>query len=182
MSWGISENASEKEKLKAEINDFLCGLNSTCAIDFVAYHKLYDAVMPIIDEMYERKDQLNEDTLAEFQGQLVDTLEDFLEEKGVTPSMLPNKEREQDEEAAIIYGWHYDMVADNIEHELRVHDLVKGKNPCTSQVATDTVNHIFEVYQEILNMIEPAFKLNDDDKRRLKQKIRQAFVNWGIFA
>ena len=66
MSWGISENASEKEKLKAEINDFLCGLNSTCAIDFVAYHKLYDAVMPIIDEMYERKEgtemsQLNEE-------------------------------------------------------------------------------------------------------------------------
>lgn len=182
MSWGISENASEKEKLKAEINDFLCGLNSTCAIDFVAYHKLYDAVMPIIDEMYERRDQLNEITLPEFKGQLVDTLEDFLEEKGVTPNMLPNTEREKDEEGAIIYGWHYDMVGDNIEHELRVHDLVGGKNPCTSQVAADTVNHIFEAYQEIMDMIEPAFKLNDDDERRLKQEIRQVFVNWGIFA
>lgn len=36
MSWGINENASEKEKLKAEINDFFCGLNSTCEIDYEA--------------------------------------------------------------------------------------------------------------------------------------------------
>lgn len=55
MSWGISEDASEKEKLKAEINDFFCGLNSTCAIDYKAYSQIYDAVMSIIDAMYERK-------------------------------------------------------------------------------------------------------------------------------
>lgn len=54
MSWGINENASEKEKLKAEINDFLCGLNSTCEIDYEAYSQIYDAVMPIIDDMYKR--------------------------------------------------------------------------------------------------------------------------------
>lgn len=46
MSWGISENASEKEKLKAEMNDFLCGLNSVCKIDYIAYSELYDACMP----------------------------------------------------------------------------------------------------------------------------------------
>jgi hypothetical protein len=60
MSWGISDNASEKEKLKSEINDFFCGLNSTCEIDYEAYSQIYDAVMPIIDDMYERKRQ--EDT------------------------------------------------------------------------------------------------------------------------
>lgn len=57
MSWGISEKASEKEKLKAEINDFFSGLNSTCEIDYEAYSQIYDAVMPIIDDMYERKRQ-----------------------------------------------------------------------------------------------------------------------------
>ena len=57
MGWGISETASEKEKLKAEINDFFCGLNSTCEIDYKAYSQIYDAVMPIIDDMYERKRQ-----------------------------------------------------------------------------------------------------------------------------
>ena len=56
MSWGISDNASEKEKLKAEINDFFCGLNSTCAIDYKAYGQIYDAVMPIIDDMYKRRE------------------------------------------------------------------------------------------------------------------------------
>lgn len=57
MSWGINENASEKEKLKAEINDFFCGLNSTCEIDYKAYSQIYDAVMPIIDDMYKRQEQ-----------------------------------------------------------------------------------------------------------------------------
>lgn len=55
MGWGISDSASEKEKLKAEINDFLCGLNSTCEIDYEAYSQIYDAVMPIIDGMYKRR-------------------------------------------------------------------------------------------------------------------------------
>jgi len=55
MSWGINENASEKEKLKSEINDFFHGLNSTCAIDYEAYSRIYDVVMPIIDNMYERR-------------------------------------------------------------------------------------------------------------------------------
>jgi len=60
MGWGISDNASEKEKLKTEINDFFSGLNSTCEIDYEAYSQIYDAVMPIIDDMYERRKE--EDT------------------------------------------------------------------------------------------------------------------------
>ena len=59
MSWGISEKASEKEKLKAEINDFFCGLNSICEIDYKAYSQIYDAIMPIIDDMYKRREQEN---------------------------------------------------------------------------------------------------------------------------
>lgn len=127
--------------------------------------------------------QLNEDTLAEFKGQLIDTLEDYLEEHGVTTSMLPNDERDDDDEcAAIIYGWHYGMVGDNIEHELRVHDLI-GRNVCSNpQIIANVVNHIFEAYQELTDMIEPAFKLSDDGERRLKQEIHQTFVNWEVFA
>jgi len=127
--------------------------------------------------------QLNEDTLAEFKGQLIDTLEDYLTEEGIAPSMLPNDERDDDDEcAAIIYGWHYGMVGDNIEHELRVHDLI-GRNVCSNpQIIANVVNHIFEAYQELTDMIEPAFKLSDDGERRLKQEIRQTFVNWEVFA
>ena len=65
MSWGINENASEKEKLKAEINDFFCGLNSTCEIDYEAYSQIYDVVMPIIDDMYKRWEKEEEDESVE---------------------------------------------------------------------------------------------------------------------
>ena len=57
MAWGISENASEKEKLKSEINDFFSRLNSVGDIDYTAYSDIYDTVMPIIDEMYERRER-----------------------------------------------------------------------------------------------------------------------------
>ncbi len=52
--WGISENASEKEKLKAEVNDFFHGLNAVGMIDYEAYSELYDACMPILEKYYER--------------------------------------------------------------------------------------------------------------------------------
>lgn len=45
---------NEKEKLKAEINDYFQGLNSVGDIDYTAYSDIYDAVMPIIDNMYKR--------------------------------------------------------------------------------------------------------------------------------
>jgi len=126
---------------------------------------------------------LNEDTLAEFKGQLIDTLEDYLEEHGVTPSMLPNADRDDyDECAAIIFGWHYDMVGDYIEHELRVHDLINQKPVSNPQVIASSVNHVFEAYQELADMIEPAFVFDDDGERRLKNEIRQIFVNWEVFA
>lgn len=126
---------------------------------------------------------LNEDTLAEFKGQLIDTLEDYLEEHGVTPSMLPNEDRDDDDEcAAIIFGWQYDMVGDNIKHELRIHDLVNQSPVSNPHTIADTVNHIFEAYQELADMIEPAFVFDDDGERRLKNAIRQIFVNWEVFA
>ena len=53
-NWGISENASEKEKLKAKFNDYLHGQNATGSIDWIAYNELYDAIMPILDRAYER--------------------------------------------------------------------------------------------------------------------------------
>ena len=54
MGWGISPNASEKEKLKAEVNDYFKGLNSCGDIDWVTYSELYDACMPILDKGYDR--------------------------------------------------------------------------------------------------------------------------------
>lgn len=36
---------------------FFSGLNSVGDIDYTAYSDIYDAVMPIIDEMYERRER-----------------------------------------------------------------------------------------------------------------------------
>lgn len=57
MSWGISENASEKEKLKAEVNDYFHGLNAVGKIDYRAYYELYDVCMPILEECYDRMEE-----------------------------------------------------------------------------------------------------------------------------
>lgn len=53
MFWGISENASEKEKLKAEYADELHGLNSCCKIEYDIYSNLFDVGMDLLDRMYE---------------------------------------------------------------------------------------------------------------------------------
>lgn len=60
MSWGISENASEKEKLKAEVNDYFHGLNAVGKIDWLAYSELFDACMPILDKCFDRMKDENE--------------------------------------------------------------------------------------------------------------------------
>ena len=57
MGWGISETAPKKEKLKAEVNDYLQDLNSVGKIDYLAYSKLYDACMPILEECYDRMEK-----------------------------------------------------------------------------------------------------------------------------
>ena len=51
--WGISEKASEKEKIKSEMADYLHGLNSCAEIDYSAYSKLFDFSMNLLDKMYE---------------------------------------------------------------------------------------------------------------------------------
>lgn len=45
-------------------------------------------------------------------GVMVDVVEDFLEEKGITKEDIPNDKREDDPDAAIIYGSDYDELAD----------------------------------------------------------------------
>lgn len=52
MAWGISPNASPKEKIKAEMNDFLMGQNSCGIIDYVTYSEMYDFTMDLLDKMY----------------------------------------------------------------------------------------------------------------------------------
>lgn len=58
---------------------------------------------------------IKRDDLPEFCGQLIDEIEDFLEARHV---MLPNSERDEDPDAAIIYGSDYDDLCEAIIHIL----------------------------------------------------------------
>lgn len=53
MPWGISPNASNKEKIKADMGDFLHGLNSAGKIDYITYSELFDFSHDLLDKMYE---------------------------------------------------------------------------------------------------------------------------------
>lgn len=67
------------------------------------------------------KDYLTQADRCELFGQLIDVVEDWLEEKGITPEMIPNDEREEgDETAAIIYGADYDDLADRFSTVLGI--------------------------------------------------------------
>jgi hypothetical protein len=52
MAWGISPKASKREKIKAEMNDFLMGQNSCGIIDYSTYSEMYDFTMELLDKMY----------------------------------------------------------------------------------------------------------------------------------
>jgi hypothetical protein len=59
-NWGISENASEKEKIKSEMADYLNGLNSCGEISYSIYCEAFDASMNLLDKMYELGTAQNE--------------------------------------------------------------------------------------------------------------------------
>lgn len=58
----------------------------------------------------------NEDT-SEFLGRIIDIFEDFLEEKGID---IDNPEKEDNDDASIIYGSDYGILQD------RLTDLMKA--------------------------------------------------------
>lgn len=53
MSWGISSNAANKEKLKAEMADYLNGFNSTGIMSYEVYSEALSVSMKLLDKMYD---------------------------------------------------------------------------------------------------------------------------------
>lgn len=52
-NWGIASTAPENEKIKAEMSDYLNGLNSVGKIDYITYSEMWDFSMELLDKMYE---------------------------------------------------------------------------------------------------------------------------------
>ena len=74
---------------------------------------------------------LNEDSIPEFIGQIVDVFEDFCAENEIT---WPNKDRDEyvkdggceEDEAAIIFGSDYDYIAIPVQNEVEDYELMQG--------------------------------------------------------
>ena len=52
-NWGIASTAPEIENIKAEMADYLHGLNSCAEIDYSVYCQLFDFSLPLIQKAYE---------------------------------------------------------------------------------------------------------------------------------
>lgn len=66
-------------------------------------------------------DDMSEADKCELFGVLIDTVEDWLDSKGITTDDISNDERKQeDENAAIIYGSDYDYLADKFAEILGI--------------------------------------------------------------
>lgn len=72
-------------------------------------------------------DELSQQDRCELFGLLIDAVEDWLDEKGITADMIPNDERE-DEDSAIIYGSDYDYLADRFSEILGIDRDVVERN------------------------------------------------------
>ena len=66
-------------------------------------------------------DNMTQADRCELFGLLIDVVEDFLEEKGITPEDIPNDERDSDSDSdAIIYGSDYDDLANRFSEVLGI--------------------------------------------------------------
>lgn len=127
--------------------------------------------------------QLNESNVAEFIGQLVDGLEDRLEAKGVTPDMLPNEDRDkEDEDAAIIYGKDYDIIDEAARCEIDMCSLVETDTVVDNAYTRSIiVMHIYDDgYRPILDKIR-GLNWTNEDISCMRQYLYDTFRNWGLF-
>ena len=92
----VPEGMSDKE----EISDWISNETGFCHQGF----KLIDACQP---------------KRLELLGQLIDVFEDFLEEKRID-ILNPEKEEDDSDNLAILYGSDYDVLSDQIESILRL--------------------------------------------------------------
>ena len=120
---------------------------------FWQVEELPEEISPVIPNILSQSDR------CELFGILIDVVEDFLEEKGVTHDMIPNEERES-EDSAIIYGSDYDYLADRFSAILGI----ERDEPEDSQYSA----------REIANMLPDEVLEAAYRKRELQYRIQDA--------
>lgn len=122
--------------------------------------------------------------LAEFRGQVVDVFEDFCDEYGIR---IENKERdeynaeagyEEGENAAIIFGGDYDLIADEVTG--RVNNAA-GKESFTPDEVSDIADALMDIFDnQILKERGTIGFVCDPLKVELKEGIVDTFRAWDL--
>lgn len=96
--------------------------------DKIESAKMIDAVVDALKEIEEKEKNrtvLSTNDYLELMGALIDTVEDWLEDKGITADDIPNDEREEEEDnAAIIYGSDYDFLSNSFAAILGIEEVM----------------------------------------------------------
>ena len=120
------------------------------------------------------------DDRAEFKGQIIDIFEDFLDDIGVTPDMLPNSDRNGEPDEAIIYGADYDDIAGEIALYSHFPGCIKESEKLYRYTI---VENIFHEFLRVIDRIENRniFDLAIEHQVFLKNEIKQVFIKWEVF-
>lgn len=129
--------------------------------------------------------KLDQNSLAEFKGQIVDVFEDYLCEHNI---VLVNTDRtnaiadgEVDEEdAAVIYGDQYDIIGDIIEEIVNDYDLLDTKTVMLDGQFENISEDLMVAFGELLAIGEADISINDVDTDNLTDTIKTIFVRWDL--
>ena len=137
----------------------------------------YECIEEAFTEYKKNAAKLNENTYAEFKGQVIDVFEDFCEENGITINN-PDKEEydreagyEPGENAAILFGDDYDAIGDEIIDS----DGLVGETDEMIRNAVSKFNHILG---ERGNRDGRGLKL--DEFKALERQIKDVFKAWEV--
>jgi len=119
---------------------------------------------------------LEENTIAEFTGMIVDIFEDYLEESNIS---LVNEERGEaiadgEENVAIIFGSDYDYISCPAENA--GYNFLNGE--FTTQESEDAIMEGF--YNLLANSVSKAITISETDDKNMRESIQKVFSTWGM--
>lgn len=128
--------------------------------------EISDEQLPAVYLNRIKYENLNEeDNLSEFEGQIIDGFEDFLDEKGIK---IINPDSEDDENAANIYGEDYGLLQQTIEEAMTTYDVVKASE------------QIVKEFSNLLYNYDLGEAVSVADLHHLENKTAETMTSWGF--
>ena len=133
--------------------------------------------------------ELNQDSLPEFIGQIVDIFEDFCDDNNIS---IENSERDDyleddpDNPCAIIFGDDYDAIGNEISYAVNNLDLM-NKNISETDL-NQTIQSVIDEFTRIItrddyieNNNNNAAAMTSENIAMLSEKITDTFERWHIY-